>query len=171
MILLGKILWDPVQLWWWTRRRQNLQLPAGEVTRRHEESWREKFPYFLPGGTSIHLFFFNFYSNVDGIVFGWWGGTGEKCTRDSGLQQEEGHSVFVRPTVHSLDQVHSFNCSLTQMSANHTAATRCVYGTWTWSRRPAEVQTEHENGEEKWLLVPTHRGVSDTAGIFMHSRL
>lgn len=47
----GEILWDPVQLRWRTRRRENLQLPPREVTCRHEEPGREEFPHILPGET------------------------------------------------------------------------------------------------------------------------
>ena len=47
----GEILWDPVQLRRRTRRRENLQLPSGEVACRHEESGREEFPYILSGET------------------------------------------------------------------------------------------------------------------------
>ena len=45
----GEILWDPVQLRRRARRGENLQLPVGEITRGHEESWRKEFPYILPG--------------------------------------------------------------------------------------------------------------------------
>lgn len=52
----GEILWDSIQLRWRTRRRQNLQLPSGEVTCRHEESRREKFPYILSGEAYLFLY-------------------------------------------------------------------------------------------------------------------
>lgn len=62
----GEILWNPVQLRWWTRWGKDFQLPSGEVTCCHKESWRKEFPYFLSGKADIvfnNCFILFFFSN------------------------------------------------------------------------------------------------------------
>ena len=112
----GEIFWDPVQLRWRTRRRENLQLPSGEVTCCHEESWREEFPHILSGEA-----YFSSSRRANGTRLareeGLRGDLRTRRVRRAIWLQEEGQSVFIVDRSRSLEEIVQPWCSFLHMQS------------------------------------------------------